>query len=281
MKKLISLFSAAMIIVLSLSINSYANEEKLFYMVLGDSIAYGEGLKNPQEACYGKYVADTNGYDYKNYAVSGQKSSELLAMISEESLVSDLKKADIICISIGGNDFLKNNPSDLIFDAVLENDYSGFDKVAVDFYANLCGIVDSIKNVNKNAVILIQNLYNPQNGELKDIIQNGVDRLNDALYRYEENNPDKIVVVDVQSALKGDSDNFAKDGIHPSAKGNEIIAKVILEKLYSLGLGVSTQPVVHVKGKNISGSLSLFFAVKILTVAVKIISFLYQIADSL
>ena len=48
------------------------------YLLLGDSIAYGQGIANSQDACYGKIVADTNGYNYSNYAVDGYTSSALL-----------------------------------------------------------------------------------------------------------------------------------------------------------------------------------------------------------
>ena len=54
---------------------------KYHYVVLGDSIAYGSGLVNAREACYGKMVADTCGFDYANHAVPGATSLELIVGI--------------------------------------------------------------------------------------------------------------------------------------------------------------------------------------------------------
>ena len=47
-KKLISLLLTVLILTLSLSVGTFAAETP-FYVVLGDSIAYGSGLANPTE----------------------------------------------------------------------------------------------------------------------------------------------------------------------------------------------------------------------------------------
>lgn len=279
MKKIISCLICISVMILPFTIFVSAEEDNnTFYLVLGDSIAYGSGLKNPQDACYGKIVADTNGYDYSNHAVPGATSKDLLGKLSEESVISDIRKADIISISIGGNDFLKNNPSDLIFDAVLENDFSRFDETADDFYLNLCEIINIINSCNENAVILMQNLYNPQSGEIGELYQQGVDRINDAIERYDTENPDEIIIIDVETALNGTAANFAKDGIHPSAAGNELIAAAILDELYTLGIGASAEPVISSKGVDVRASLLLKISVKILTVTVKTLEFIYRIS---
>ena len=78
----------------------------LNYLVLGDSIGVGQGLLNPTEACYGKVVADTNGYKYKNYAVGGYTTGNLLGYMEVDFVDEAIREADIISLSIGGNDFL-------------------------------------------------------------------------------------------------------------------------------------------------------------------------------
>lgn len=278
MKKIISCLLCFLLSVHIFSVFGLAQDEKLFYMVIGDSIAYGSGLKNPQEACYGKIVADTNGYDYSNYAVPGATSNDLISKLSEDEVVSDLQKADIISISIGGNDFLKNNPSDLIFDAVLENNFTRFNEIADNFYHNLCQIVDIINHYNDDAVILMQTLYNPQSGEIGEIYQYGADKINDAIIKYDTENQNEIIIINTGDALNDNPENFAKDKIHPSAAGNKLIAKLILEKLFEIGIGSSTEPVINSEGIDIRASLFLFISVKILTFTVKTLAFLYKIS---
>lgn len=224
--------------------------ETKFYLVLGDSIAYGSGLTNPKEACYGKIVADTNGYEYSNRSVPGHTTADLINRLKEESVTADLEKADIINISIGGNDFLKSDLKQLMTDCLVNGDYTGLDKIAEGFYDNLCEIISIINSHNADAVILVQTLYNPQSDFLRVAFQMGADRINDAIMKYDSENPGEIVIADVGTALGADMANYASDTIHPSAQGNEMIAQTVLNKLYELNLGSNTQPVITVKGED-------------------------------
>ncbi len=251
MKKFTAIILSTAMIFCMFTVCGFAENEKPFYLVLGDSIAYGSGLSNSREACYGKIVADTNGYDYVNHSVPGHTTTNLINRLSDETVIADLEKADIISISIGGNDFLMSNLIDLMFDSIVKDDHTEFDRIAESFYSNFCKIIDIINLHNEDAVILMQTLYNPQSGYLRAPYQQGADRINAAIEKYNTENPGEIVIVDVASALGDDMDNYADDEIHPSAKGNEIIANVILDKLYELNLGSDDAPVIAVKGEDI------------------------------
>lgn len=239
-KKLISLLLTVLILTLSLSVGTFAAETP-FYVVLGDSIAYGSGLANPTEACYGKIIADTCDFDYSNHSVPGATTADLIRRLGEETVIADVAKADIISISIGGNDFLMSDLVGLMFDSMVKKDYSKFDEIGENFYKNLSEIISLIKAANADAIILMQTLYNPQEGYLRDPYQQGADRINAAIYRYSEENPGHITVVDIGTALGDDGENFAGDAIHPSAKGNAIIAKEVLSVLGEKGLTDKTE----------------------------------------
>ncbi len=251
MKKLTAILLSLIMILGMFAVNGYAEDEKRFYLVLGDSIAYGSGISNSREACYGKIVADTNGYEYANHAVPGHTTTNLINRLSQETVVADLKKADIISISIGGNDFLMSNLIGLMFDSIVLNDYTEYDKIAEGFYTNLCEIIRIINSHNADAVILMQTLYNPQSGYLRAPYQEGADRINAAIERYNAENPGEIVIVDVGTALGDNMENYADDEIHPSAAGNEIIAEIILDKLHELDFGNDAAPVINEEGKDI------------------------------
>jgi len=251
MKRFTAFLLSISVLLCMFGIHGYAETDKKFYLVLGDSIAYGSGISNSREACYGKIVADTNGYDYANHSIPGHTTTNLINRLNNETVVADLKKADIISISIGGNDFLMSNLIGLMFDSIVLKDHTEYDKIAEGFYTNLCKIVDIINSHNADAVILMQTLYNPQSGYLRAPYQEGADRINAAIERYNTENPGEIVIVDVGTALGDDMENYADDEIHPSAKGNEIIAQKVLDKLYELGLGENTTPVINEKGKDI------------------------------
>lgn len=252
MKKAIALLVSLSMIFGVFCFFASAQDEKPYYVVLGDSIAYGSGISNSRAACYGKIVADTNGYDYVNHAIPGHTTTNLIKRLGEESVIADIKKADLISISIGGNDFLMSNLIGLMFDAIVLGEYSKYDDIADGFYKNFCKIVDIINSYNEDAIILMQTLYNPQSGYLRDPYQHGADRLNAAVEKYAREHPGEIIIVDVGAALGADMANYAEDEIHPSAQGNEIIADKILEKLCELELEESVTPVINEKGKDIS-----------------------------
>ncbi|MBE6773849.1 MAG: SGNH/GDSL hydrolase family protein [Ruminococcaceae bacterium] len=243
MKKIskhLALLMSILMLAMCLSVGASA-ADKPFYVVLGDSIAYGSGLSNPVDACYGKIIADTCDFDYANHAIPGHTTNNLIARLSEEAVLADVAKADIISISIGGNDFLMNDLVGLMFDSMVKGDYSEFDRIGEGFYANLCEIIRIIRDANDSALILMQTLYNPQQGYLRAPYQQGADRINAAIYRFAEENPGEITVVDAGTALGDDAANFAGDDIHPSAAGNEIIAAEILSTLNEQGVTDKTE----------------------------------------
>ncbi len=254
MKRFFAVVLSVLLVFGCMAVGASAEENALHYVVLGDSIAYGSGITNPVEACYGKIVADSNGYTYANHSVPGHTTGNLLNRLKDEAVLADVRKADIINISIGGNNFLMSNLMGLLADALIKKDFSEFDAIAAGFYAQFCEIMDSINAVNADAVVLLQTIYNPQTGHVGDVYKQGADRLNAEMYRYAENFPGEIVVVDVATALSDTMDNFAFDGIHPSATGNEKIAVAVLAALHELSLGTATEPVITEPAKDFAVS---------------------------
>ena len=161
-------------------------------------------------------------------------------------------KADIISISIGGNNFLLGNMAALLFEILVKGDDSRAKETVEDFYKDFDAIVKKIRSLNPDAVILMQTLYNPQTDYVGDAYQVAIDILNKAIVRYSKENKGEIVIVDVAAKLKDSANDFAEDGIHPSAQGNEKIAVAVLKKLAELGLGKKTTPVINEKGVDIS-----------------------------
>ncbi len=274
-RKLLSLLLCALLAVGSLTVMAAAAEEQPVYLVMGDSIAYGSGLSNPKEAVYGKIVADTNGYDYINVAVPGYTTQNLLRLMQREDVIAGIEKADIISISIGGNNFLLGNLPKLISDVLVKNDVSQFDALAEGFYADLCEIIAGIRAVNPEAAILMQTLYNPRTGYVGEVYQHGSDRINAAVNRFNEEHPGEIAIVDVAARLTDKQADFAGDRIHPSAAGNEKIAVAVLEKLAELGLGDSTVPVIRTPGRDIYRNTASIDSMEIFAKLLHFFSFIY------
>lgn len=75
-------------------------------VILGDSISSGYGLANP-DCSYAKLTADYFGANCTDYSQDGFKTGDLLSQIQTDQTVKDsLATADVILITIGGNDIL-------------------------------------------------------------------------------------------------------------------------------------------------------------------------------
>lgn len=222
-------------------------QEPLNYLLLGDSIAQGYGVYNRDKACYGKIVADTNGYNYTNYAVNGYRSCDLISQLGNPEVNAAVEKADIISLSIGGNDFLQQNLPRIAVE-VLAGNYKIVNDVKDIFAENFAVIIGTIKELNPDAVILVQTLYNPMKFILGDFYGLATVRVNEAIHEYLDENPGAFYLVDPAPVMENHPECVAVDTIHPSAVGNVEIAGVILEKLYELGLGENTEPVINAVG---------------------------------
>lgn len=261
-------FSVCLCVILLISclVFSAAADEKTDYLVLGDSIAYGSGLANPVEAVYGKIVADTHGFNYTNFSVPGHTTDNLIARLQSEEVIAAVKEAEIISISIGGNNFLLSNLIGLMFDGIVKSDFSKMDIIAEGFYEDFCEIMDIINDNNPDAIVLMQTLYNPQSGKIREIYGEGQTRLNSMIEKYNEAHPGEIIIVEAGAALGDDMDCFAADDIHPSAKGNRLIAEEILKTLDEYGIKEYTEPVIKTEGIDFSAGFSFFYLDFIVTV---------------
>ncbi len=110
MKKILSFIMSAAMAFSSIAVADVSAEgEKVENMVIfGDSIARGYGLDPETEYTYGQICADYLGCNVENYAVDGLDTAELCSMLER---LSDERKqavsaADVVVISIGGNDII-------------------------------------------------------------------------------------------------------------------------------------------------------------------------------
>lgn len=249
LKKIIAIILTVTFCIGIISVSASA-KEKLNYLLLGDSIAEGFGITNPDEASYGKIVADTNGYNYKNDAIMGRNSVGLVNhLTNDEEYINDVKWADIISVSIGGNDFLLDHAALLIVEGIIFNDYSKFDKIGETFYENFSKSMDRIHEINPNAKILVQLLYTSWTFDFaRKPYKQAAKRINDAIIKYVEENPQNICVVDTSEVFDGRRDCISTDTIHPNAQGNIELAKAVQSKLCEIGLANTAELVLLVPG---------------------------------
>jgi len=244
-KKFFAVILSMAMIICSISVSAFAEEKKLNYVVLGDSIAYGAGVYNSDEACFGRIVANTNDYNYENFGINGYRTIDLIELLGTDKVSESVEEADIISLSIGGNDYLQQNLPKL-FAMVTVGNYEIIDDIEENFAENFDIIISTIKELNPDVTILVQTLYNPRWDLLRNFYDIAVVRINRNILGYLDKKPGAFEIIDVNSVFTADHPEYiAIDTVHPSAVGNQVIARLVLEELYYLGLGQSTEPVIE------------------------------------
>ena len=169
------------------------------YVALGDSITTGYGLTGAENDSFAALVANENGYELTNLAQDGATSGDLLEVVQDEENADILQNADLITITIGGNDLMgalyqfladkynegKNesdqidaqrvqialvDETDEIHSAVLLTALFNISNFAtsnqaddaLDMVADSLGaVIEQITSMNSDACVIVANQYNP------------------------------------------------------------------------------------------------------------------------
>ncbi len=243
-KKLI-LFVCVVVFVISSAIFPVSGAEKTDYVAFGDSIAAGFGLSSPSEA-YPTILAETLGFKLSNLAQNGQTSEELKARIAglskkEKDMVSE---AQLITISIGGNDLIGEKNRKVVLSeallSVLSGDYTMSDEMTEIYQTlkdNLVASISMLRELNPDAVILLQTLYNPYLGgeytylgyNIGDRLDYYVQKINET-YEDARQESDQFFIVDVAKQMNGVPEYFyITFDFHPTAAGHEAIAEILAQ----------------------------------------------------
>lgn len=264
-------------------------------LFIGDSIM--EGILGPspinERDFYGAYgvIGKRNAYICRNRAVSGHTTAQMLEYVKREDEGAEMtkthiKQADIIFISILGNDLLQNDLGILILEAA-RDDYSMaatfLNAAAIDFTS----IIESIREDNPTVTLMVQTLYNPATPEsliitdarkaellelgvhpeeYRGLADNLLNMLNAIIYDYLEANPDAYHIIDVYKAFddiyQADHDRgnalFYNDFVHPSNQGAAVIADTMQKKLEELKLANKEAAIIRYKKLRYAQMLRLF-----------------------
>lgn len=235
--------------------------EKSEYLALGDSITSGYGLVEPSDS-FTEIVANSLSMELLNLAVDGNTSADLLKVVSDNANKKAIKNADLITISIGGNDLLQVlfklirdvaglseemkftelqeallNVDNLIpkIKEILDNpeNIALFDKAIDNYSKNIDETIERIRKLNPNVKIVLLNLYNPLSGSpvfrnLASSAQEIVDKINIITAMKKSEN---VEVADIGKAFFNRGmilTNILFLDIHPNKAGNSVIAKTLM-----------------------------------------------------
>lgn len=162
---------------------------KINFLVLGDSIADGYGLSGYEAGSYefvsGSFADNVRAYlndraegldvqfSAKTLAMEGDDTSDFLNKLNNntDGIVDEIKKANIVVLSIGANDILgpvvgsEEVGTAIIFGSDDNVDTSGveqlLDSSMATFRNNFANILTALSTLNNDAYYIFMDVYNP------------------------------------------------------------------------------------------------------------------------
>ncbi|WP_370772546.1 GDSL-type esterase/lipase family protein [Clostridium sp.] len=275
------------IIVLALSVaiqakGEVANERLNKYVAIGDEISIE--ASNDYDIEYVSLIRDflyalNNNLDYSNLSKEGITSFELLNIIDDNK--DKIKDADIITISIGGNNILNPILKNLNIDeTILQNcDEEKFDSIISEylnseeikteilnevnkFSKDFPNIIKKIKKLAPEAEIYVNTVYNPINKKcnIYDFFDEQINLINDLIVKNNSNYDYKIL--DCYHILNNDEVlNFKIENgvarISPNKVGHAMMATQVIsdyEEYVNLEVDKVTSNSDNIKGKTVPNS---------------------------
>ncbi|WP_110113377.1 GDSL-type esterase/lipase family protein [Bacillus sp. CGMCC 1.16541] len=203
------------------------------YIALGDSLSAGIGasevnyLRTPAFVPqFVNYLRKTNSVYVENHSVPGLTTSGLYSFLTQnQGIQNKLKTANIISISIGGNDFLREIRSSE------QVEVDDFKQRAETIYDDVTKIVRYVESLNKDATILLFGLYSPygsthQYEEVSQLI------LKDYHLLLQNLQNEHVTVIDPHAPFIGkelELTHIEKNDIHPNDEGYKILGNLLIE----------------------------------------------------
>lgn len=219
----------------------------LRYLALGDSLTEGVGDSSQQGGFVGLVKEElARTYQYKvrasNYGVAGNTSQQILKRMKEDaSLKKQLQEANLLTLTVGGNDLIR----------VIRQNLSGlteesFNQPIVDYQSRLREMIELARQDNPNLPIYMIGIYNPFYLTFPNLteIQEVVDRWNRATEAVSQDYSGVYFVPINDLLYKGTGEQvmsqpdsvqndvlFSEDNFHPNTVGYQIVANAVMEKL--------------------------------------------------
>ncbi|WP_455662415.1 GDSL-type esterase/lipase family protein [Pradoshia sp.] len=208
------------------------DEKKLSIVALGDSLTRGIGDDSGQGYVKRLTRALTEEYNQDislaNLSISGAKTDDLAALLETSGAQHAISKADIILMTIGGNDLFPGA------DALTAENLAEYAPDTAAFETNSRIILDSLREQNPDAPIYWISLYNPFEdltilGDTSQFVIDWNYQLQMLASQYES-----LVIIPVFDLFQGQVKEFLyTDHFHPNAKGYEAIAERLTQAIVS------------------------------------------------
>ena len=206
---------------------------------LGDSLTKGVGDELKREGYVGRlqqHFLQYKGIEdvlLTNTAKRGRRSDQLLKMLKDGEIDYQIRRADIITLTIGGNDIMKVVKKDLFNLQV-----KAFEKELKKFEQNYDQILREIREVNSSAPIVVIGLYNPitivteEESEFDFILNNWNESIQETA-----NADSNACYVPIDHLFVTNANLvYHTDFFHPNSKGYQLVIEEIVSTMQECGL---------------------------------------------
>lgn len=210
------------------------NAKQLHYLALGDSLTDGVGDEYSQDGYVGR-LADSlltwpsiSEVEVDNRGKRGRRSDQLLKLVKKGHYDEELQQAQLISLTMGGNDVMKVVKQDLFN---LKRD--AFDAELQAYEKRYSKIIDGIRAKNPTVPLLLVGFYNPFS-----IVTNEANEFDTIITEW-NNVIERVASKDSNACYVSVEDLFDSneelvyhtDFFHPNAKGYEKMKERILEAM--------------------------------------------------
>ncbi|WP_339264600.1 GDSL-type esterase/lipase family protein [Solibacillus sp. FSL W7-1472] len=210
------------------------NAQPVFYLALGDSLTrgvgdetqdYGYTIRLQQELEKWPMVEEV---ELDNRGKNGRRSDQLLSLLKRGHYDEELEKANIVTITLGGNDVMK-----IVKKNLFSMKKSMFDKELPKFAKRYEQVIAEIRRVNPEVPIILVGFYNPFSIVVDEITPFDpiISEWNDEIEKLAATD-ENACFVSVEDLFVSNEDMvYHVDFFHPNSTGYDRMTKRIIESM--------------------------------------------------